>query len=130
MKFSKGILAVLAALVLLGAGAAVDKERLADALAAVDANLKTPAGKKYDEQFGGELFNKYQAGIKQCKGSASKVDPFDILLKLSGGGKVEEVLVYPETQFAMCSRDLLLTASFNPPPHGEYWVNIHVQFKR
>jgi hypothetical protein len=120
MKFSKGILAVLAALVLLGAGAAVDKERLADALAAVDANLKTPAGKKYDEQFGGELFNKYQAGIKQCKGSASKVDPFDILLKLSGGGKVEEVLVYPETQFAMCSRDLLLTASFN----------IHMQFKR
>ena len=119
-------LVVLASLCL-----AADKKQLSDAFAAVDANLKTTVGKQYDEEIGKEFLSKYLASIKQCKQSASgtSMDSFDILQKLNRGGKVEEILVYPETPIATCTRDTLVTGAFSPPPHDHYWVNIHMQLK-
>jgi hypothetical protein len=111
---------------------AVDKKQLAAAAAAVDANLKTPAGKAYDQQIGSELAQKNAATIRQCKQlvQGATPAPFDLFLKISADGKVGEVLVYPETQVAQCARAGLLTGKFSPPPHADYWVNIHLQFKR
>jgi len=112
---------------------AADKKQLADAVAAVDANLKTSAGKQYDEQIGKEFSEKYLAGIRQCKQSLPAVasaDAFDLFLKLNADGKVQEGLVYPESQFAGCARAALLTGKFSPPPHADYWINVHMQSKR
>jgi len=110
----------------------VDKKKLSDAFAAVDANLKTPAGKQYDESFGNELYRNYLPNMKQCKQSApagTKLEPFDMVLKLDAQGKVQEVLVYPETQLSNCFRTALLPGKFTAPAHGDYWVNVHMTFK-
>ena len=48
---------------------AADKKQFSDAIAAVDANLKTPAGKQYDERIGKEFSDKYISSVKQCKQS-------------------------------------------------------------
>ncbi len=104
---------------LLGGG----KKQLEAALAAVEANLKTSAGKQYDELAGKGLTEKYLASLKPCKQSlpsGTRIDPFDMFLKLDSDGKVREGLVYPETRLA---------AKFSSPPHGDYWINIHMEFK-
>jgi hypothetical protein len=118
-------LAVMSALCL-----AADKKQLSDALAAVDANLKTSAGKQYDEQIRKEFTAKYMASLRQCKQSlpaGTSVDTFDMFLKLNAEGKVQEGLVYPETQLAVCTRAALLMGKFSTPPHDNYWINIHFQ---
>ena len=114
---------MLAILVILaGMCFGADKKQLTAALAAVDANLKTSPGKQYDELIGKELSEKYLSSVKQCKQSlppGAGIDPFDMFLKLNHDGKVQEVLVYPETQFAGCSK----------PPHDDYWIDVHMEFK-
>jgi len=111
---------------------AADKKQFSDAIAAVDANLKTPAGKQYDERIGKEFSDKYISSVKQCKQSlpaGTTADSFDMFLKLDAEGKVLEGLVHPETQFTGCVRAALLAGKFSNPPHGDYWINIHMEFK-
>jgi hypothetical protein len=124
-------------LLLLSASAlsfAADKKQLAAAIAAVDANLKTPAGKQYDEKLGSEFMEKHAATIRRCKQGvrrdATPPAPFDLLMKLGADGKVDDVLVFPETAVGQCARTALLTGKFSPPPHSDYWVNVHMQFKQ
>jgi hypothetical protein len=107
-----------------------DRKQLSAASAAVEANLKTPEGKKYENDHVGQDFQKYAPAVRQCKpaGSGTPTD-FDLLLRLNPDGKVAEALVYPETVMAKCSGAALLNAQFTPPPHSDYWVNIHLQFK-
>jgi len=108
---------------------ASDRKQLTDALAAVDANLKTPEGKKYDEHMNKD-FEKYIPAVRQCKQteSGSPAD-FDMLLRLNSDGKISDVLIHPETPMAKCSRGVLLNGQFSPPPRSDYWVNIHMAFK-
>jgi len=111
---------------------AADKKQLEAALAAVDANLKTSAGKQYDALIGKEFPEKYWSSVRQCKQSlppGTAVDPFDMFVKLNADGKVQEVLVYPETQFAGCTRTAVLAGKFSSPPHDDYWINIHLELK-
>lgn len=111
---------------------ATDKKQLTAALAAVEANLKTHAGKQYDETLGTDFVAHYLPAVKQCKQSTAgtNADPFDMFLRLNGDGKVLEALVYPETPLALCTRTALAAATFTAPPHSDYWVNIHMQPKR
>ena len=126
-------LAVLGALVSLGANClSADKKQLEAALAAVEANLKTPAGKRYDEQIGKEFMDRYLPGLKQCKQglpAGTKIDSFEMFMKIKSSGQVADVLVYPESQFAGCTRTNLLNGKFSTPPHDDYWVNVHMQMK-
>jgi len=112
---------------------AADRKQLEAAVAAVDANLKTPAGKQYDALLGKEFPEKYGAGVKQCKQSlpaTTNLEPFDLFVKLNAEGNVQGVLVYPETQFSNCVRTALMAGKFSNPPHDDYWINIHLQLKR
>jgi hypothetical protein len=126
-------LALIIAFVLLASlCVAADKKQFSDAIAAVDANLKTPAGKQYDERIGKEFSDKYISSVRECKQSltgGATADSFDMFLKLNAEGKVLEGLIHPETQFTGCVRTALLAGSFSHPPHGDYWINIHMDIK-
>jgi hypothetical protein len=111
---------------------AADKKQLEAALAAVEANLKTPAGKQYEERLGTEFPPKYLPSLKQCKQSlpaGESINNFDMFMKLNSNGQVLDVLIYPESWFANCARTALLTGKFSSPPHDNYWVNVHMQLK-
>src|SRR4051794_17185642 len=107
---------------------AADKKELSEAVASVEANLKTPEGKKYDEHMTAD-FQKYTPQVRQCKQESGTPASFDMLLRLEGDGKIADVLVHPETPMAKCSRTALMGGKFTPPPHANYWVNIHLDFK-
>ena len=100
----------------------------ADAQAAVEANLRTPEGKAYDERFGKEFMEKHLATMKQCKENTGKdQESFWMLLKLDRGGAVKEVLLHPTTKMGTCAREALLKATFAPPPRPAYWVSVYMK---
>lgn len=101
---------------------------LVDARAAVEANLKTPEGKAYDEKLGKEFMEKHLATMKQCKQSAGNdLDSFWMLMKLDKDGAVKEVLLHPATKLGTCAREVLLKSAFAPPPKPAYWVSIYMK---
>jgi hypothetical protein len=101
---------------------------LSEARAAIDANLKTPEGKDYDERMGKEFMEKHMSALRQCKQSAGNdLDSFWILLKLDKDGSAEEVLLYPTTRLGTCAREALLKDRFLPPPRPAYWVGIYMK---
>ena len=108
----------------------LDRKQFADAIAAVDANLKTPAGKQYEAKFGQEFSEKYIPSMKGRKRSAGALENFDMFIRLKADGKVDSVLIHPETSFTTCVRDAVLNGKFSFPPHDEYWVNVHTDFKK
>jgi hypothetical protein len=104
---------------------------LSDARAAIEANMKTPEGKAYDEKFGNEIVQRYLGGLRQCKQSAgSDVQSFWLLVKLAQDGAVREVLTAPATKVASCDREVLLKARFSPPPRGDYWQGLYLNSGR
>ena len=61
--------------------------------------------------------------------SSSEKNSFEMFMKIKTSGQVADVLVYPESQFAGCTRTNLLNGKFSTPPHDDYWVNVHMQMK-
>ncbi|HEU5411478.1 MAG TPA: hypothetical protein VFU57_10690 [Candidatus Acidoferrales bacterium] len=123
---------VVVLIVALAAGgrilAADNATGLAEARAAVEANLKTPAGKAYDQQLGKEFMDKQLSTMKRCKASAgNNLDSFWILMKLDKDGAVKEVLLHPTTKMGTCARETLLKSAFSPPPKPQYWVSIFMK---
>ena len=93
----------------------------------MDANLKTPEGKRYEAQLGSEFPQKFVPALRQCQQSAGVSSDSDFFLKLRADGKVQEVLAYPENAFTGCARNALGNGQLSSPPHGDYWINIHLQ---
>jgi len=101
---------------------------LAEARAAVEANLKTPEGKAYDERLGKEFLEKQLSKMKQCKQTAGDdLESFWILMKLDTDGAVKEILLHPTTKMGTCARETLLKSTFSPPPRPTYWVSIYMK---
>jgi hypothetical protein len=127
----KTISLVALGLLLIGAATLTGEDKptsLTDARAAVEANLKTPEGKAYDEKLGKEFMEKHLATMKQCKASAGNdLESFWILMKLDNDGTVKEVLRHPTTKMGTCARETLLKSAFLPPPKSAYWVSVYMK---
>jgi hypothetical protein len=101
---------------------------LSDAQAAVEANLRTPEGKAYDEKLGTEFVQSHLGPFRQCKQSAGDDRrSFWILLKLEQDSTVREVLLYPATKLGTCAREALLKDRFTPPPRPAYWIGVYMK---
>jgi hypothetical protein len=132
MKFPERALLLLLSLCLIPfASQAADKKQLAAALAEVNVNLKTPAGKQYDHQAGADFSKGFVPAVRQCKEAspASSWIPFDMLIQLDSKGKAVEALIYPENEISVCSRAAVLAGSFSAPPHDKYWINVRMEIK-
>lgn len=128
MKMGAWTVALLLSLIPISQAVAGDKPTsLSDAQAAVEANLRTPQGKAYDEQLGKEFPQKYLGTLRQCKQTAGDSASFWILLQLDQDGAVKEVLLYPTTKLGTCARETLLKGKFSPPPRAAYWVSIYLK---
>src|SRR5262245_52184998 len=101
---------------------------LAQARAAVEANLRSNEGKAYDEQVGKEFQQKHLATLRECKkSSGGDVTSFWMLMKLDRAGAVQEVLLSPTTKLGSCTREALLKGTFPAPPKPGHWVSIYMQ---
>lgn len=128
----KVAVAVLIALVGLQAvSLAGDKPTsLSDARAAIEANLKTPEGKAFDEKMG-DFGTRHMGPLHACKQAAGgDMSNFWLLLKLDKDGAVEEALLYPTTKLGACARDGYLKEKFNAPPRPDYWMGVYLKLSQ
>jgi hypothetical protein len=104
---------------------------LSDARDAVEANMRTGDGKKFDEQFGADFVQKHLGPFRDCKATAGgDVKDFWLLMRLDKQGTAREVLSYPTTKLASCASGKLLDDKFLPPPRPDYWVSVFMKFSR
>jgi hypothetical protein len=126
----KRALAVGCLLMAVGTVAGDRATSLKDAQAAIDASLKTPEGKAFDERMGSEFSAHHLDPLRKCKAAGNPLENFWILFRLDANGGVEEVLLYPETKLGVCARDSYAKDRFVPPPHADYWVGVYLQLAK
>lgn len=101
------------------------------AMAEVTANIGTPEGARYDQKFGPWLAEHHADTMMRCTKSAKPKDPlkFDLLVRVSGEGKAEEVLVKPETTVARCLAEGVRKGALIRPPRPSYWVRVEMSIR-
>ena len=102
------------------------------ALAEAERNGKRPSGRAFENAVGKEFGSTYGPRVSACAKRVRKPDlrDFDVLVKLSLSGRIEEALVRPETNLSVCLRDELKQGSLPAPEENGYWVRIGMKLKR
>jgi hypothetical protein len=108
---------------------AVPFRNMIEAYKAVNANVATPEGQKYDSLIAREFSTRYARAVKDCGAAASGPAPTMLILLVSGKGAVQQMMVVPETASDACLRPKLEKAAFSPPPRPEYWVRVSLAAK-
>jgi hypothetical protein len=108
---------------------AVPVRNMIEAYKAVNANVATPEGQKYDSLIAREFSNRYARAVKDCGTAASGPSPTMLIMLVSGKGAVQQMMVVPETASDACLRPKLEKAAFSPPPRPEYWVRVSLAAK-
>jgi hypothetical protein len=109
-------------------GSAVPFRKIIEAYKAVNANIATPEGQKYDAVIAKEFSIRYAHAIKECATGAGPA-PTLLVLQVDKSGSVHQVMVVPENANDACLRPKLEKAAFSPPPRPEYWVRVALSAK-
>ena len=100
-------------------------KRIIEAYKAVNANVATPEGQRYDGQIAKEFSARYARTVQDCKTGTDA--PTLLILQVGKSGGVQQMLVVPETASDACLRPKLEKANFSPPPKPEYWVRVSLK---
>jgi hypothetical protein len=100
-------------------------KRIIEAYKAVNANVATPEGQRYDGQIAKEFSARYARTVQDCKTGADA--PTLLILQVGKTGSVQQMLVVPQTASDACVRPKLEKANFSPPPKPEYWVRVSLK---
>jgi hypothetical protein len=63
-----------------------------------------------------------------CFGSvpSPETSPFDVLVRVDAGGRVEKILSQPKTKVSECLVETLKDDTFPVPPTPDYWWHLHM----
>ncbi|HEV7676070.1 MAG TPA: hypothetical protein VGQ12_16180 [Candidatus Angelobacter sp.] len=103
---------------------AVPFRRIIEAYKAVNANVATPEGQRYDGLIAQEFAKRYLRTVQDCNAGGSGPSPTLLILQMSKNGAVQQMMVVPETASDACLRPKMAKAAFTPPPKPEYWVRV------
>lgn len=96
-----------------------------DIYKSINQNLQTPEGEKYNGVFAWEFSLKDSRVLKECLATgANDPGPFDVVVEISGDGKAQQSMIFPDTGVSGCLQHRLATTSFSPPPRPGYWVRV------
>jgi hypothetical protein len=104
-------------------GSAGPFKKIVEAYKAVNANVATPEGLKYDGQIAKEFSARYARAVRDCA-TAGGAAPTLLIMQVARTGTVQQMLVVPESASDACLRPKLEKAYFSPPPKPEYWVRV------
>ena len=103
---------------------AVPFRKIIEAYKAVNANVATPEGQRYDGLIAQEFAKRYLRAVQVCNAGGSGPSPTLLILQMSKTGAVQQMMVVPETASDACLRPKMAKAAFTPPPRPEYWVRV------
>ncbi|HEY7402117.1 MAG TPA: hypothetical protein VIB39_01230 [Candidatus Angelobacter sp.] len=108
-------------------GAAGPFKKIIDAYKAVNANVATPEGQRYDGQIAKEFTARYARAVHECTTPAGSPPATLLIMQVGKTGTVQEMLVVPQEASDACLRPKLEKANFSPPPKPEYWVRVSLK---
>ena len=123
----------LTAMMLSGSpGDVVAEDPVAAAESAARATAATPEGKKYEDAVGAAFGREQGKSIQSCASEVSRPDlsDFQVFVRVSAAGQVEQALVKPSTNLAVCLQGKLKGWKVPAPPQADSWVGIQVDLKR
>src|SRR5579859_514086 len=106
-------------------GTAGPFKKIIQAYKAVNENVATPEGARYDGQIAKEFGARYARSVEDCRSAQNA--PTLLILQVGKNGGVQQLLVVPETATDACVRPKLEKANFSPPPRPEYWVRVSLK---
>ena len=106
-------------------GTAGPFKKIIQAYKAVNDNVATPEGQRYDGQIAREFTARYARAVQDCKMAADA--PTLLILQVGKTGSVQQMLVVPQTASDACLRPKIEKANFSPPPRPEYWVRVSLK---
>ena len=88
----------------------------------------TPSGKKYDRACEVYFVQRHAKSMDACTGSVPSPDtsPFDVLVRVAAGGRVEKILSRPKTKISECLVAAMKDDTFPIPPEPDYWWHLHM----
>jgi len=96
-----------------------------DIYKSISQNLRTPEGEKYNGVFAWEFSLKDSRVLKECLATGTNdPGPFDVVVEVSGDGKAQQAMIFPDTGVSGCLQHRLAATSFSPPPRPDYWVRV------
>jgi hypothetical protein len=102
-------------------------KKIIEAYKAVNLNIATPEGQRYDGQIAKEFSARYARMVQDCNARTSGPAPALLILQMARSGTVQQMLLLPETASDACLRPKLEKANFSPPPKPEYWVRVSLK---
>jgi hypothetical protein len=124
---------VTASLLALGGEGPVTREAtdFEAALKKADDNIKSKEGQRYDVAFARKAGQWLSGALAKCiKGlPASDLGPFTVLICADESGKVQEVLVRPETKVALCLKPLFASKKAPKAPGPSWWVKMDIAIR-
>jgi hypothetical protein len=124
---------VIASLVALGGKRpAVQEATTFDAARkAADENVKTNKGNKYDTAFARKAAPWLSNALAACTQGLpdSELGPFTVLARVAESGKIEEVLIQPQTKVAICLKPLFIANKGPKPPGPHWWVKVDISIR-
>ena len=132
MTASRCLAMVVATMLLTGRSASVAAEgRLAAAEGAAKATAATAEGKKYEDEVGRAFGRDQGKSIQGCAKEIQRPDlaDFNVFLRVTAAGEVEEALVKPSTNLAVCLQGKLKAWKVGTPPQPDQWVNVRVKLQ-
>ncbi len=108
------------------------EDPVAAAESAAKAAAATPEGKKYEEEVATAFGRDQGKNIQACAGEVKRPDlsDFHLFVRVGAAGQVEETLVKPGTNLAVCLQGRLKAWKLGTPPRADLWVSIEVKLQR
>jgi hypothetical protein len=95
------------------------------------ANVKSGRGRQYfNDVFFKEFFGKYTLHVNECTQQTGEkmMDDLKAAVELGATGRVQSVLVRPQSKPAKCFAELVKKDSFSKPPTDHFWIPVEVRF--
>jgi hypothetical protein len=108
-------------------GSAGPFKKIIEAYKAVNANVATPEGQRYDGQIAKEFTARYAGAVHDCTAPAGSPPATLLIMQVGKSGAVQQMLVVPQEASDACLRPKLEKANFSPPPKPEYWVRVSLK---
>lgn len=132
MSASVYLVAGLTAMALFrGSGHALGDDPVAAAESLASASAATPEGKQYEAALGTAFGRDQGKHLQSCAREVGRPDlsAFLALVRVSAAGEVQEALVKPRTNLAVCLQGKLRGWKVAAPPQADSWVSVQVNLK-
>jgi len=108
------------------------EDPVAAAELAAKAGAATPEGKKFQDALEQPFAREHAGTIQRCARETKRPEltDFHLLLRVDGAGVVDQALVKPSTNVAVCVQKSMVGWKTPPPPHAGFWLDIGVRLAR